>query len=124
MCINVKLCSKCKLKKPLEDYYKNKRFIFGVHAWCKKCLIKNASDYSKTHKEKCKARTKLWRQNNLERSRELVRKWHSEHKDYMKNWRAAHKERISFLVKRWRDRQKEIKQSETISSSTDPFCKS
>lgn len=45
-----KLCSKCKVEKPLDEFYKNKNTKDGVHHYCKSCLSihrKNSYDYIK-----------------------------------------------------------------------------
>lgn len=36
--IEVKNCTKCKLPKPISDFYKNKSSKDGLHAWCKVCV--------------------------------------------------------------------------------------
>ena len=46
-----KPCSKCRVKKPLADFYKDKKSRTGVATQCKTCLKEYAIQYYNKHKE-------------------------------------------------------------------------
>lgn len=56
---DTKICTKCKIDKPLDQYYVHKETKDGRRGSCKKC---SSDEYQ------------LWRQNNLNRVREYDRK--------------------------------------------------
>jgi len=63
-----KVCTKCKIEKPLESFRKNKRYKCGHQARCKECMI----SYEKSienHERKLESRKK-YRESNRERIRE------------------------------------------------------
>ena len=49
----IKLCSKCKQKKSLSEFYRNKQRKDGYNGWCKKCLTPaiNRHKQSERYKE-------------------------------------------------------------------------
>jgi hypothetical protein len=47
-----KMCTKCQIVKPLEDFYKAKRNSDGRKSWCKACEIEYSKQYQKTPKGK------------------------------------------------------------------------
>lgn len=44
----MKICSHCKVEKPLEDFYKNRSIQGGLKGECKSCSLKYSKDYRKT----------------------------------------------------------------------------
>lgn len=52
MSTNEKPCSRCKVTKPLSDFYVNKRMKLGRMSECKKCIGKRVARYSKTENGK------------------------------------------------------------------------
>lgn len=38
--MKTKICTKCKKKKPLIEFYKHKGYKDGLSSWCKKCFAK------------------------------------------------------------------------------------
>lgn len=57
-------CSTCKIEKPIDEFYKNKRHKNGHQSSCKICSHRNAIVSSKKHKEKRYEYNKSWRKNN------------------------------------------------------------
>lgn len=70
----MKQCSKCKIKKLLSEFRKDKQKKDGVTSWCGKCIAEQASKY---------------RVANLEKERERGRKKLVEHPEYGRNFKAA-----------------------------------
>ncbi len=100
-----KVCSKCEISKHFSEFYKSSKFLFGIHTWCKECMNKYSNEYNSKHRDECRKRSKEWRKNNLERSREMVRKWHSTHKEYMRQWRIDNKEKLKIFAKRAKEKK-------------------
>lgn len=48
----MKTCPRCKIDKPLTDFYKNKQNKDGRGAYCKTCTIKNTLSWRKENKER------------------------------------------------------------------------
>lgn len=51
-----KTCSKCKVEKPLEGFYKQKASSDGLAPWCKGCKKLGDKEYRNTHKDGIAAR--------------------------------------------------------------------
>jgi hypothetical protein len=78
----IKMCTACKIKKPITDFHKNKNLPMGVQDWCKPCkkqagyerylrnrdrLLNANKKYQTDNPEKSKAQQKAWRQSNKSR---------------------------------------------------------
>lgn len=50
--VEMKQCSKCKLKKPLSEFSRDKNRKDGLYCWCKKCQVKLVKDWRRKNKEK------------------------------------------------------------------------
>lgn len=90
-----KICSKCKINKDLEDFYKHIKYKDGKRSECKSCF--NA--------ENKKYRTK-YKQEYLE----YGKKYYAEHKQqklkYQKKYSVEHKQQISEHGKKYRKTNK------------------
>ena len=58
-----KCCTKCKVKKPFVDYYKDKANKYGYKSICKKCMGATSKQWVKTNPEQYKYNIKKWRNN-------------------------------------------------------------
>ena len=56
----MKTCTKCKVRKGLEEFDKDKTRIDGIFYWCKSCQKERASKYYKKNKDKVNAKNKEW----------------------------------------------------------------
>jgi hypothetical protein len=89
-----KKCSRCKLKKERDQFYRWTRSADGLHNQCKACHNLSANgwkrknpekaksywrEWTKRNAEKVKAAQKKYRAANLEKCRARSRKWHSTH---------------------------------------------
>lgn len=83
-----KVCTKCQVEKPAQDFYKDSRRKSGLYSHCKECFTahcRSAHDPAKTQKrarrwieerggrEITKARVEAWREANPDRWAELNR---------------------------------------------------
>ncbi|MGI0058139.1 MAG: hypothetical protein ACREBJ_00085 [Nitrosotalea sp.] len=63
----MKLCSKCRYEKILDDFSNNKSKKDGKATECKECKSKQDKKYRKENKESCKAyQTKYWTEKRAE----------------------------------------------------------
>lgn len=75
-----KICSKCKEKRDVKDYYKNPQCGTkdGLNSWCKYCHKKAKRKYYhqviKKDLEKVRAYRRKWREKNKDRAKELSKK--------------------------------------------------
>lgn len=116
-----KICIKCGKKFPLTSkyFYNCKRNVDGLNNWCKKCALKNRSEYRKNNrkmwrnnnKEKITTENKVYRDNNKEKEAARTKKWYENNKErrnkVQKEWRENNKERIAAKNKEWYKNNKE-----------------
>lgn len=81
-----KICSKCKVDKPLSEYYKQKGKKQGVRSQCKPCV--NQQNHSP-------ARKKYW-ENYYKANRQRIL-------DYQKEYSKLNKDKISKRWTRWKN---------------------
>ena len=67
-----KTCTKCKLKKLISEFSKDKRQNSGLHSWCKDCNHKRSKQYRIDHPEHCK---KLDRNSNIRKCGATPEEW-------------------------------------------------
>lgn len=61
-----KVCSKCKVSRPLEEYGSDNRLRDKKRSWCRGCDRKRRTEYNKNNKEKRSQRAKEQRARNPE----------------------------------------------------------
>lgn len=37
-CVDMKLCTKCGIEQPTDNFHKGKRYVGGLRTWCKQCV--------------------------------------------------------------------------------------
>ncbi len=83
-----KICSKCKVEKPIEDFHKAKNRASGVKSSCKSCRSISSKDRYNSNIERAR-----------ERGRDYAKKWRQKNPQKAKNntsrWRVANPERDS-----------------------------
>ena len=73
----MKKCTKCRIQKPLTEFYKQKTVKSGRRASCKECCDKytmNRYNNDKEYKQRMLNHSKQWSKDNPERVRENNRK--------------------------------------------------
>ena len=105
-------CSKCHERKPVTEFYKDKRAHDGLKHQCKACHIAGCADWPKRNLDKKRASVRK----SHAKHREKYRAYDKEHKklehvkrrmrEHRRKWAAAHPERMRELMgparKRWR----------------------
>ena len=99
--MDTKICSKCKEKKNICEFGKDKTRKGGYSYLCKPCLIEKSftykknnrekvlngyKDYHKKNGEKIKKSRKEYVKNNQDKILEYKKKYYSENKEYFLNW--------------------------------------
>ena len=116
--IGIKCCGKCHECKPLSEFYKDKDKPDGMSTKCKGCE---------------KAKSKKWREDNPDYSKEYGKKWREDNSDYVKEhskkWREDNPDRVRELGQKWREDnpdylrewKKNRKQTDPLYASTEAF---
>lgn len=63
----MKVCSKCRESKPLDEFHKDKTTRNGVSSRCKECRKAYAKVYHKKNKDRINAKDKRYREENRDR---------------------------------------------------------
>lgn len=71
----MKICSKCKLEKPLEDFYKSKKGLHGHKSQCKICDRDYHKEWVGQNSDKIAIIDKRWKEENKPKLREKSKAW-------------------------------------------------
>ena len=115
-----KQCTKCKKRKPLNEFSKKKHGPGGLNSWCFECNREYNRKYKESNFEKererkrkwrednCeneRARTQKYREDNIEKIRERKRKWRENNREYVnecaRKYRAQNLGRVVESVRKW-----------------------
>ncbi len=72
--MKTKICLKCKIKKLLDSFYKDKTRKDGYRDWCKGCINKSNNTWYQKNKQKRKVQIKLWAMNNKEKRKQILKR--------------------------------------------------
>jgi len=78
----MKICTTCKIEKPLIEFHKHKSQKDGFQKVCIICQ----KEYVLKNREKVYGTRKIWTQNNRKKSRKYKTKWRLKNPNYHKNW--------------------------------------
>lgn len=96
----MKICPRCKIEKDFSLFGKYSKTIDGYRYICKECRKKETHKFYIKNKEKILLQTKEWQSKNIERTREIKRKYQNNNKDkkyiYARNKRLT--DNISRLI--------------------------
>lgn len=71
-----KRCSRCKLVKAFNEYYKNSQKGLGIRSECKECKSPVDAEYSKKNSAQRTETARLWRLKYPARQRQFVREYY------------------------------------------------
>lgn len=115
--MDTKTCSKCRVEKPLDQFYARKGGSGGVRADCRQCGELRRKAYQAAHPGAAAKRTAEWRKNNPERAAAASAKWIKEHPEkaagYQAAWYAKNKERPDFVSGKWARENPELARAAT-----------
>ena len=100
-----KVCTKCGVEKPLDEYSKGRRYKYGVRAQCKVCIKHSASAYYKRNRDKFRENSRRWAMDNPDKARERSRRWRLNNPEKFRKiqskWRRNNHEKFRGKVRRW-----------------------
>jgi 5-methylcytosine-specific restriction endonuclease McrA len=105
-----KRCSKCKVAKPLSDFYRRRRSKDGHQAFCKRCNLQSASAWIKSHPETRVA----WRKSNVVRERETNAAWRRANPARVARYGAKYVRTHRDKIKQKLARRRAIKRHSTV----------
>ncbi len=83
-----KVCSKCKVEKTLDEFYKDLRNKDGKSSNCKECHAVNAANWKANNPEKVRLIQKAYYAKNAEKRRDAAKKWVSKNRENVNIMRA------------------------------------
>ena len=83
---DTKTCSRCKVEKPLTEFYKNCDGKGGLKSQCKTCVRAANKLWRENNREKDRAAKKLWRENNREKDRAMNKVWWENNREKSRAW--------------------------------------
>jgi hypothetical protein len=102
--IETQVCTKCRLEKPLSEFYfkKDKQ---KHRRDCKECAKKKQAVYREANREKVRACDKAWRDANPEKNRAKLKAWREANPEkcqgYVLAWQKANPEKYRDLRRNW-----------------------
>lgn len=116
----MKACTRCKVVKPLEGFYKNLETLDGRASWCKQCAHWNKKRWHKnTYKQGTPQREavllqqKVYRETNPERYSELqrIRRQKPRNRAVILEGKKRYREQSRELNRFWQQRYKNLKRN-------------
>lgn len=108
----MKICSKCKIEKEIDHFYKSKNNKDGYTGKCKECIKDTVNTYRDRNLEKVKERVSNYRKNNKETSTQYSKKWREENKEYKsqkdKEYRTNNKEKYNENKRKYYANNKDV----------------
>lgn len=92
-----KTCTRCKLTKPIEEFYKQVQGIYGCKSECKECSKKLTSDDYQIHKKERNATKRKWCIRNRKRYNEVHLKWVHDNREHYNAYHREYKQRQARL---------------------------
>ena len=102
----MKLCTKCKTKKPHTEFTKNSHTLDGLRNACKSCEKIRQADYYKAHKEEISKRNIAWKKANPKKL--LTEEEQEKVKQRAKEYYEKNKDKIKQAAKEYRKTEKGI----------------
>lgn len=116
-----KICSRCKLDKPLDDFHRYKRklktgVVIGKKSACKICLNSSRRDYYNKNKEIVLLRMKKYNQKPeiIERNKEYYRQNRERIRDRVKKWKENNKGKAVESQKKYYEKKKQCESIDNL----------
>jgi hypothetical protein len=109
--MEVKVCKKCLIEKPIDNFYLEKRNLDGLMGSCKDCYNLSQKKWRKENDDKVKYRSQLYYEENKEGIKKKGMIYRLENKEEMlikgKKYRNENREKINEQLKLWKINNKE-----------------
>jgi exonuclease VII large subunit len=103
----LKICSKCKIEKPFENFSKDKNRLDGYQRFCKTCV----KEYYETNKNKLSIQKQVYREVNKDKILAQKKQHYEKNKDklliQMQNYRDENKDYFTDYFKDYREVNKD-----------------
>lgn len=100
-----KICTKCKIKKSLNDFYNDNASKNKKHSNCKVCDLQASKQWKLNNANQVIAYRKQWSENNKEHIKQYGKQWYAKNKEYKasidKVMRQQNKKRIALSNRLW-----------------------
>jgi hypothetical protein len=100
----MKTCTKCKLEKPLDRFYKRSDRD-AYHSWCKDCKHESSKKWNAKNKEKHSEMNRKWYEENKEHHLVNSKKWYENNKHRKLETTTAREKRCVLATPTWADRE-------------------
>jgi hypothetical protein len=97
--VKTKVCSKCKIEKPVEEFPKDSSKRDGLHNECKGCRKERKVRYNKANSEKQKEYQKEYRKSNPDKIKEYQKDYRKANSDKLKEYDKEHYKKHSDKMK-------------------------
>ena len=109
----MKACTRCKVEKPLNEYYHDKRSKNGIRTDCKSCVLAKAKvNYQNKRQEKLAIQAKYYK-THAEVYKEYSKKWRASNPDKTRQYHQEYAQ-VNFEQERIRHREKAHKRRAEI----------
>lgn len=102
----MKICSKCKEKKSLADFHRQKNGPMGRSCSCKECKSIYYRNFNINNKDKISKKNNKYREENKEKLANMNKEWHEKNKEKyharLYEWRINNKESIKAIALKFR----------------------
>lgn len=99
-----KICSKCGISKPLDNFYKHKDGKDGRRPDCKECVKKRSEKYYQEHRDEVLKYSRNYGQEHREGIRDYNKNYYQEHREELieqtSEYREEHKEHLASCARK------------------------
>ena len=100
--VKTKVCSKCKIERPVKEFHKDKSRKDGLYFHCKVCQAKKYKYYYKTNPDKLKKYQKEYRKANPDNIKEYGKEYRKANSDKTKEYNKEYAKANSDKLKEYR----------------------
>ena len=123
MDMGVKVCNKCLIERPEDNFYREKRNVDGLMGSCKDCYNLKQKKWRDKNDDKVKNRSQLYREENKEKIKIYQEKNSDKIKSNLLKWKKNNPERNKELILNWKknnpNKVKEIRKRQGKRSKLD-----
>jgi hypothetical protein len=85
--MNIRMCYKCKIEKPITDFNKNQNDKFGFNSICRDCQKIYKREWVKLNKKKISKYMQDYRKNHSKKLNKMNKAWRNSHTEHLKKYR-------------------------------------